>query len=79
MGIFPSKLKLAKVIPIYKKDDRYILDNYRPISLLYTMSKVIAKVVFHQVYDYFNKNNLFYENQYGFRKNTRQNWLQLNE
>ena len=68
MGIFPSKLKLAKVIPIYKKDDRHILDNYRPISLLSTMSKVFEKVVFHQVYDYFSSNNLFYENQYGFRK-----------
>ena len=68
MGIFLSKLKLAKVIPIYKKDDRHILDNYRPISLLSTMSKVFEKVVFHQVYDYFSSNNLFYENQYGFRK-----------
>ena len=73
MGIFPSKLKLAKVIPIYKKDDQHILDNFRPISLLSTMSKVFEKVVFHQVYDYFSSNNLFYENQYGFRKNTRQN------
>ena len=68
MGIFPSKLKLAKVIPIYKKDDRHILDNYQPISLLSTMSKVFEKVFFHQVYDYFSSNNLFYENQYGFRK-----------
>ena len=48
--------------------DRHILDNYQPISLLITMSKVFEKVVFHQVYDYFSKNKLFYENRYGFRK-----------
>ena len=55
-------------MPIYKKDDRHILDYYRLISLLSTMSKVFEKVVFRQVYDYFSSNNLFYENQYGFRK-----------
>ena len=44
-GIFPNKLKIAKVIPIFKKDDTHLLNNYRPISLLPTISKVFEKVV----------------------------------
>ena len=42
-GIFPQKLKMAKVIPIYKKDDEKLLTNYRPISLLHSISKVFEK------------------------------------
>ena len=42
-GVFPEKLKLAKVIPIFKKEDPALLINYRPISLLPTISKVIEK------------------------------------
>ena len=43
-GIFPNKLKIAKVIPLYKKGPSEILDNYRPISLLTAISKVFEKV-----------------------------------
>ena len=43
-GIFPNKLKIAKVIPIFKKDDAHLLNNYRPISLLPTISKVLKKL-----------------------------------
>ena len=67
-GIFPTRMKIAKVIPLFKKENQHILDNYRPISLLPAMSKVLEKVVFNQVYEYFDKNRLFYKNQYGFRK-----------
>ena len=66
-GIFPERLKIAKVIPLHKKDDPYIFDNYRPISLLTSVSKVFEKVVFQQVYDYFHTNKLLYKSQYGFR------------
>ena len=66
-GIFPSSLKIARVIPLYKKDDKHLLDNYRPISLLTSISKVFEKVVFIQMYDYFTSNKLFYDHQYGFR------------
>ena len=68
-GIFPNKLKIAKVLPLFKKDDPTIMDNYRPISLLTAISKSFEKVVFSQLYEYFHKNNLFYESQYGFLKN----------
>ena len=67
-GIFPSSLKIAKISPIYKKEDPHLTDNYRPISLLPVISKIFEKVAFKQVYDYFNENNLLYKSQYGFRK-----------
>ena len=67
-GIFPNKLKIAKVIPIFKKDDKHDLNNYRPISLLPTISKVFERVVHMQLFQYFTDNDLFYNYQYGFRK-----------
>ena len=66
-GIFPDELKIAKVIPIFKKDDPTLLKNYRPISLLSTLSKVIEKIIFTQLSLYFNENKLIFDNQYGFR------------
>ena len=68
LGIFPRSLKIAKVIPLFKKDNDKILDNYRPISLLPVISKVFEKCVFNQLYEYFKKHKLFYTSQYGFRK-----------
>ena len=44
-GIVPDKLKLAKVIPIYKSKDKELLNNYRPISLLPIISKIMEKLV----------------------------------
>ena len=66
-GIFPDRLKIAKIIPLFKKEDPHKLDNYRPISLLPAFSKIFEKAVFLQLYEYFNKNNLLYKSQYGFR------------
>ena len=68
-GIFPSKLKLAKVIPLYKKGDSSLFGNYRPISLLSSVSKIFERIAFEQIYEYFTVNNLLYDGQYGFRKN----------
>ena len=67
-GIFPDKLKIAKVIPLYKKDDDRSFGNYRPISLLSSISKIFERVAFNQLYEYFTSNGLLYESQYGFRK-----------
>ena len=66
-GVFPSQLKIAKVIPIFKKDDNKMFNNYRPISLLPVLSKVVEKVISSQINDFFKTNNLFYDSQYGFR------------
>ena len=67
-GIFPTKLKIAKVLPLFKKDDSTIMDNYRPVSLLPSISKVFEKVAFDQLYRYFQDNNLLYPSLYGFRR-----------
>ncbi len=67
-GTFPDKLKIARIIPLYKKNDSSLFTNYRPISLLPAISKVFEKVIFLQLYDYFHVNKLFYNHQYGFRE-----------
>ena len=66
-GLFPDKLKIAKVIPIYKKGDPQLFENYRPISLLPTISKVLEKIIHKQLSSYFDEYGLFFPNQYGFR------------
>ena len=67
-GIFPEKLKIAKVLPLLKKGNCHHFDNYRPISLLPSISKVLERIVYDQLYEYFNENKLVYDSQYGFRK-----------
>ena len=66
-GVFPNKLKIAKITPIFKKDDRTLFTNYRPISLLQFFSKVIEKVICIQINDFFVENNFFFNHQCGFR------------
>jgi len=69
-GIFPDKLKLAIVSPIYKGQNLNIhfFNSYRPISLLPSISKIFEKVVYIQLYAYMTDNNLLHISQYGFRK-----------
>ena len=67
-AIFPNQLKIVKVIPIYKKNDKKIITNYRPISVLPVVSKVFETVTHEQWSDYFSSNNLFSGQQYGFRR-----------
>ena len=58
-GIFPSKLKHAKIIPIH---------SYRPISLLWVFNRLFEKIMYNRLKSFFSKHCLFYESQYGFRK-----------
>ena len=67
-GKFITNFKTAKVIPIFKKGNRTIVSNYRPISLLPTMSKVLEKIMYNRVISFLNKLDFFYKHQYGFRK-----------
>ena len=80
-GIFPDKLKIAKVVPIFKKGDCALTNNYRPISLLPVISKVIEKIIYNQLSLYFESNKLFFDSQYGFRPNhsTEQATLELTD
>jgi hypothetical protein len=58
-GIFPSKLKKSRVIPIFKSGDKLECDNYRPISLLSSISKVLEKIVCTKLLVHLNSNNTF--------------------
>ena len=69
IGIFPDLMKLAEVIPLYKGKSREYETNYRPISLLTTMSKVVEKVVYSRVYNFLSLTGQICETQYGFRAN----------
>ena len=68
-GIYPDKLKVAKVVPIFKKEDKLQLKNYRPISVLPVISKIFENVMLTQLVKYFTTNNLLSSQQYGFRSN----------
>ena len=65
-GIFPDKMKIAKVIPLYKGKQRDLVINYRPISLLMTISKLLEKVIYSRFYKFLEKKNTLFESQYGF-------------
>ena len=62
--IFPDKLKLANIFPEHKKDDIQMIQNYRPIFILPTISKI---GFMNKLRDFFVQNNLFSKSQYGFR------------
>ena len=66
-AIYRDMWKLANVIPIFKKGDKQLIKNYRPISLLPICGKMFEKIIFNNLYNYFNGNNLITKNQSGFR------------
>ena len=68
-GIFPDKLKVSKVIPVYKKGENTDIANYRPISLLPSVSKIFERIIHEQITDHFNRYSLLFHSQYGFRSN----------
>ncbi len=63
---FPSSWKISHVLPLYKKGDSSQMSNYRPVSLLSCVSKIMERIIFKHVYNYFHDNNLFYKYQAGF-------------
>ena len=65
--MFPDKLKIAKVIPIHKKGDATVFNNYSPVSLLPAISKILEKIIYDQLSCYLNDSKLLFDNQYGFR------------
>lgn len=67
-GIFPNLMKIAKVIPLFKVGDDDNVGNYRPISILPVLSKVLEKIMHTKLYNYFESIQLFYMKQFGFRK-----------
>ena len=68
-GKFPTVMKLAEVVPLYKSKEHSLEVNYRPISLLTTMLKVLEKLVYRRVYKFLQDTHQIYDNQFGFRAN----------
>ncbi|CAK1600921.1 unnamed protein product [Parnassius mnemosyne] len=66
-GKFPNCFKLAEIHPIYKSGDAGCVNNYRPISILPTVSKILEKVINKRLTNYLEKHNLLSHCQYGFR------------
>ncbi len=66
-GVHPYKLKTSKVIPIFKSGSKILTCNYRPISLLSNLYKIIDKLVFTRVHSFLEKENVIYKQQFGFR------------
>lgn len=69
-GVFPDLLKMAKVIPLHKSGKLDVITNYRPISLLSNVSKILEKLMHSRLTNFLNKYDLLYEGQFGFRKNS---------
>ena len=65
---FPDELKYAKVKPLFKKNKKTEVENYRPVSVLSTISKILERAVHVQLEQYLNDNNILYSHQSGFRK-----------
>ena len=68
LSLFPDDCKIAKLKPIYKKEAKTKPKNYRPISLLPLLSKIIERIIHNQTQEFLDKNNILYKCQSGFRK-----------
>ena len=80
-GVFPSVFKTAKVVPVFKKDSKLDYSNYRPISLLSNIEKILEKPMYKRLYTFLNNNNIIYNLQFGFRKqySTSHAWINITE
>ena len=66
-GVFPSALKTAKVVPVFKKDSKFGYSNYHPLSLLSNIEKILEKLMYKRLYTFLN-NSIIYNLQFGFRQ-----------
>jgi hypothetical protein len=67
-GVFPKELKVAILIPIFKAGAKDEARNYRPVSLLTMFSKIFERIFYNRLSDFFKKQKLLYELQFGFRE-----------
>ena len=68
-GSFPDCLRIAQVMPVYKKGSKTNCSNYRPNSLLSPLSKIFEKIISSRLYNYIEKKQLLSDCQFGFRPN----------
>ena len=67
IGTFPKQLQIARIVPIHKKGDNSMVENYRPISILPCLSKVFEKIMSIRLYNYLSEHSLLASSQFGFR------------
>jgi hypothetical protein len=67
-GVFPDALKHARVSPLFKKGDPFLTSNYRPVSVLLTLSKVFERIILNQLMQFLERNEIMSAAQYGFLK-----------
>ena len=61
-GVFPDIWKKSNIVPVYKRGDKQIIDNYRPISLLPICGKILEKILLNLIYEFLEENNLLWMN-----------------
>ena len=67
-GTVPDQLKIARVTPLHKAGDKNKVTNYRPISILPILAKVIEGLIYEKLMSYLNKNKILSPAQFGFRQ-----------
>ena len=72
--IFPNLLKFASVIPVFKNGDNLDYINYRAVSLISNIGKLIEKIIHKRLYSFLEKNYLLFKQQYGFRNKLSTNY-----
>ena len=77
-GVFPSILKTAKVVPVFKKDSKLDYSNYRPISLLFNIEKILEELMYRRLYTFLNNNNIIQNLQFGFRQHYSTSYAIIN-
>ena len=67
LGVFPDRLKISKIIPIFKSDNASLAQNYRPISILAAFSKIFERAVYNRIFQFLVDNDISFKHQFGFR------------
>ena len=67
-GVFPSELKLARVVPLFKSGNSNQITNFRPISVLTFFSKIFERVMYNHLVHFLDSNGRLYQYQFGFRQ-----------
>ena len=69
-GVFPDKMKIAKLSPIFKRGNNLQTETYRSISVLAVFSKILEKILYNRVHNYFVENKILFPKQFVFQINT---------
>ena len=67
-GVFPSELKFARVVPLFKSGDSNQITNFRPIYVLTFLSKIFKRVMYNHLVHFMDSNARLYQYQFGFRQ-----------